>query len=160
MHRATRPQEDTMNRCRKCALVAVLAALSMVTVVGTASAQLLTIEAPQRKVVDTFQILTSLLNLEQTTVSIPDDQNLIVTDVVATCRTLNACSLNIFGPFQNASFDLLYVEVPASSTVSHAFNSGLNVPGGGGAKLFIRSLIQPGPPALLSVTLTGYFVRK
>jgi hypothetical protein len=149
-----------MNRYRQYAFIAVWAALSIVTLVGTASAQLLTIEAPRTRVVDTFQILTSLLNLEDTTVSIPDDQVLIVTDVVATCRTLNFCALNLMGPFQNASFDLLYVEVPANSTVSHAFNSGLRVPGGGGAKLFIRSLIQAGSPALLSVTLTGYFVRK
>jgi|SRR5262245_54109359 len=149
-----------MNVRRRYALVAVWAVLSIITVVGNANAQMLTIDAPQRKVVDTFHILTSLLNLEQTTVSIPADQDLIVTDVVATCRTLNACALNMFGPFQNASFDLLYLEVPANSTVSHAFNTGLRVLGGGDAKLFIRSLIQPGPPALLSVTLTGYFVRK
>jgi hypothetical protein len=149
-----------MNRHRLCALVTVCAALSIVTAVGSADAQLLTVDAPQRRVVDTFHILTSLLNLERTTVSIPDNQDLIVTDVVATCRTLNACALNLFGPFENASFDLLYLEVPANSTVSHAFNTGLRVPGGGGAKLFIRSLIQPGPSALLSVTVTGYFVRK
>ena len=149
-----------MNRNRDYAVVAVLAALLIVTVVGNANAQLLTVEAPQRKVVDTFHILTSLLNLGETTVSIPDTQDLIVTDVVATCRTLNACALNMLGPLQNASFDLLYLEVPANSTVSHAFNTGLRVPGGGGAKLFIHSLIQAGPPALLSVTVTGYFVRK
>jgi len=34
------------------------------------------------------------------------------------------------------------------------------VPGGGGAQLFLQSLVQPGPNALLSVTVTGYFVRK
>jgi hypothetical protein len=149
-----------MNRHRDYALVAIWAALLIVAAVGSANAQLLTVEAPQRKVVDTFHILTSLLNLEETTVNIPDDQDLIVTDAVATCRTLNACALNMRGPSQNASFDLLYLEVPANSTVSHAFNTGLRVPGGVGAKLFIHSLIQPGPPALLSVTLTGYFVRK
>ena len=149
-----------MNRHRSFALVTVSAILSIVTAAGTVDAQLLTVDAPQRKVVDTFHSLTSLLNLERTTVSIPDNQDLIITDVVATCRTLNACALNMFGPFENASFDLLYLEVPANSTVSHAFNTGLRVPGGGEAKLFIRSLIQPGPPALLSVTVTGYFVRK
>jgi hypothetical protein len=149
-----------MTRYRRYALASVCAVLSIVIAVGSARAQLLTTEAPKKKVVDTFHILTSLLNLEQTTVSIPDNQDLIVTDVVATCRTLNACALNMFGPFQNSSFDLLYLEVPANSTVSHAFNTGLRVPGGSGAKLFIHSLNQPGAPALLSVTVTGYFVQK
>src|SRR5262245_31442522 len=143
-----------MNRHRRYALVAACAAITIATLVSNANAQLLTVDSPQRRVVDTFQIMTSLLNLEQTTVSIPDSEDLIVTDVVATCRTINACALNIFGPFQNASFDLLYLEIPATSTVSHAFNTGLRVPGGGEARLFIRSLIQPGPPALLSVTVT------
>src|SRR5262245_11292928 len=36
LHRATRPQEDTMNRYRQYVLVAVWAALSIATVVGTA----------------------------------------------------------------------------------------------------------------------------
>lgn len=149
-----------MNRHRLYALVAVCAVLSVVAEVRSTNAQLLTADAPQKRVVNTLQTVTSLLNLEQSTVSVPDDQDLIVTDLVATCRTLNACALHIFGPFQNASFDLLFLEVPANSSVSHAFNTGLRVPGGGGAQLFIQSLIQPGPPALVSVTVTGYFVRK
>ena len=149
-----------MNRHRPYALVAVCAVLSIVAEVHSTNAQQLTADAPQKRVVNTFHTLTSLLNLEQSTVSVPDDQDLIVTDVVATCRTLNACALHIFGPFQNASFDLLFLEVPANSSVSHAFNTGLRVPGGGGAQLFIQSLVQPGPNALLSVTVTGYFVRK
>src|SRR5262245_40948935 len=149
-----------MNRHRLYALVAVCAVLSVVAEVRSTNAQLLTADAPQKRVVNTFHTLTSLLNLEQSTVSVPDDQDLIVTDVVATCRTLNACALHIFGPFQNASFDLLLLEVPANSSVSHAFNTGLRVPGGGGAQLFIQSLVQPGPNALLSVAVTGYFVRK
>ena len=149
-----------MNRHRLYVLVAVCAVLSIVTEVRSANAQLLTADAPQKRVVNTFQTVVSLLNLDQRTVSVPDDQDLIVTDVLATCRTLNACALHMFGPFQNASFDLLFLEVPANSSVSHAFNSGLRVPGGDGAQLFLQSLVQPGPSALLSVTVTGYFVRK
>ena len=149
-----------MNGYRRYALVALCAALSVVTVAGTTHAQVITIEGPQKKLVDTFHTLANLLNLEQRTVDIPDDQDLIISDVVATCRTINSCSFSLFGPFQNASFELLFVDVPPTSTVSHAFNTGLRVPGGGGAKLFISSLVQPGPSALLSVTLTGYFVRK
>ena len=149
-----------MNVYRRYALVALWAALSVITLAGTTHAQVITIEGPQKKLVDTFHTLVTLLNFEQRTVDIPDDQDLIITDVVATCRTINACSFSLFGPFQNASFDLLFIDVAPSSTVSHAFNTGLRVPGGGGAKLFIASLVQPGPSALLSVTLTGYFLRK
>ena len=149
-----------MSRHRLRARVAVGAALLIVMQVGSANAQVLTTDVPQKKGVNTFQTIATLLNQEQSTVSVPDDQDLILTDIVATCRTLNACALNLFGPFQNASFELLFLEVPANSTVSHAFNTGLRVPGGGGAQLFIHNLIQPGPNALLSVTVTGYFVRK
>ena len=149
-----------MNRYRPYALVAICAVLSIVAGVRGANAQLLTSDAPQKRVVNTFQAVVSLLNLDQRTVSVPDDQDLIVTDLVATCRTLNACALHMFGPFQNASFDLLFLEVPPNSSLSHAFNTGLRVPGGGGAQLFIQSLIQPRPNALVSVTVTGYFVRK
>ena len=101
-------------------------------------AQLLTADAPQKRAVNTFQTLA-------TRRTIPDDQDLIVTDVVATCRTLNACAMNLFGPVQNASFDLMYLDVPANSTVSHAFSTGLRVPGGSGGQLFIRISSSPGP---------------
>jgi hypothetical protein len=149
-----------MNRHRLSALVFVCVLLLVATEVGRVHAQLLTADAPQKRAVNTFQTLATLTNLQQATVTIPDDQDLIVTDVVATCRTLNACAMNLFGPFQNASFDLMYLDVPANSTVSHAFSTGLRVPGGSGGQLFIHNLVQPGPNALLSVTVTVYFVRK
>ena len=149
-----------MTGYRRYTLASVCAVLSIVMAAGSARAQLLTIDVPKKKVVDTVHILTTLVNSQTNTFSIPDDQDFILTDVVATCRTLNACALTIFGPFQNASFELVHFNVAAQSTVSHAFNTGIRVAGGGGGQLFIQNLIQPGPNALLSVTVTGYFVQK
>ncbi len=145
---------------RRYALASVWVALSVVMAAGSASAQLLTIDMPKPRGLDTVHILTSLVSAQDETISIPADQDLIITDVVATCRTINPCAMRIIGPFLNASYDLVYLNVAAQSTVSHSFNTGIRVAGGPVSQLFIQNLVQAGTPALLSITITGYFVQK
>ena len=149
-----------MHRHRFILFILVLTALLTVWGSGRASAQVLTAKAPHAKVDDTVHIHTALTNLGESDFSIPDDSDLVVTDVVATCRTINDCEMNLNGPTSNAGDDLVVLEVPAGTTVSHAFNTGFRVPGGNSAELIIQNMIQPGPNALLDVAITGYFLRK
>jgi hypothetical protein len=148
-----------MIRHRKFVVAGIVGTLLIGLVVGGLRAQLLTAPAPV-KVDDTVHIQVDLQNSEEEAFAIPADRALIVTDVVATCLTINACALHIFGPTHNASDDLVTFLVPATTTVSHAFNTGMRVEGANGGQLFIQNFIQPGPNALLHVTITGYLVKS
>ena len=149
-----------MSRTRTLLLGSGIAAILIVLVVGSSPAQIMTTVAPGVKVEEPVRITTTVVSFSETSYTIPDDRDLIVTDVVATCRTINPCLLSVFGPSHNSSDALLIIVVPATSTFSHAFTTGFRLPGGNGGQLFIQNSNQPEATTNLFVTITGYLVRK
>jgi hypothetical protein len=109
---------------------------------------------------DTVHIHADLTNGQTNTFDIADNRDFILTDVIASCRTVSACAFQMLGPTQNASDQLVMFLVAPNSTVSHSFTTGIRVPGGNAAQLFLQNFVQPGPNALLYVTVTGYLVKN
>jgi hypothetical protein len=139
----------------------ILCATLFVAVAGrSAQAQVLVLDGPDKKAQSTVLVHADLTNGAENAYSIPDNQDLVITDVIATCRTINSCVLNLLGPSHNASDEMLMFVVAPESTVSHAFTTGIRVLGGNSAQLFIQNYVQPGPNSLLTVTITGYLVKK
>ena len=98
-------------------------------------------------------------------VDIPDDQDLIVTDIVVTCRSVNPCPILLGeGAADNLTQGLLRVAAPLANgsnatTASHSFATGLRLTGGGSAQLVVRNETNASFNSNASVTITGYFVK-